>query len=164
MELHPYAQAWVAGDLDGVLSLLTDDVIFHSPLINEPAFEGRDSVALVFAIALEAFEEPQFTHGLGNENSHVLVADTRVLDRPLKIAWVLGFDAMAKIREIWLMVRPLTGLTSLARAIGHAIEDSVPEVLAHARPLTSAAETFERTAARVVGELNPTSAAANRSV
>ena len=154
MVLHPYAQAWVARDLDRVLSLLTDDVIFHSPLINEPAFEGRASVALIFAIALDTFEEPQYTHDFGDENSHVLVADTRVLDRPLKTTWLLEFDSEQKIREIWLMVRPLTGLTALAQAIGQAIEDRVPEVYEQSRGLSSAAAKFERTAAHVVGELS----------
>ncbi len=156
MELHPYAQAWIAGDLDRVLSLLTDDVIFHSPLINEPSFEGRNSVALIFAIALDAFKEPQFTHHFGDARSHVLVADTRVLDRPLKTTWLLESDAKARIREVWLMVRPLTGLTALAQAIGRAIENRVAEVYEDSRPLASAAATFESTAARVVEELNPT--------
>lgn len=164
MVLHPYAQAWAAHDLDSVLSLLSDDVIFHSPLINEPAFEGRDAVAVIFAIALGAFEEPRYTHDFGDEKSHVLVADTRVLDRPLKATWLLEFDSRARIREVWLMVRPLTGLAALAQAIGQAIEDLVPEVYKHSRPLAGAAATFERTAARVVGELNPPSAAANQSV
>ncbi len=153
--MHAYAEAWVARDLDRVLSLLTDDVIFHSPLIDGPAFEGRDSVALIFAIALDAFEEPQYTHHFGGENSHVLVADTRVLGLPLKTTWLLELDPAARIREIWLMVRPLTGLTALAQAIAQAIEESVPEVYEHSRSLTRAAATFERTAARVVAELNP---------
>lgn len=164
MVSHPFAQAWIARDLDSVLSLLTDDVIFHSPLISEPAFEGRDAVALIFAIALDAFKDPDYTHDFGDASSHVLIADTRVLDRPLKTTWVLEFDTEQRIRELWLMVRPLTGLAALAEAIGQAIEDLVPEVYEHSRPLTDAAATFERIAARVVGELNPPDAAANQSV
>ncbi len=155
MELHPYAQAWVTGDLDRVLSLLTDDVIFHSPLIDEPPFEGRESVALIFAIALDAFKQPRYTHDFGDERSRVLVADTRVLGHPLKTTWLLEFDAETRIRELWLMVRPLTGLTALAQAVGQAIEDRVPEVYDQSRRLSSAAAAFEQTAARVVGGLNP---------
>lgn len=155
MELHPYAQAWVDHDLDRILSLLTDDVTFHSPLIDGPAFEGRDSVALIFAIALDVFEDLQYTHDFGDESSHVLVANARVQDRPLKTTWLLQFDGKARIREVWLMARPLTGITALAQAIGQAIEDQAPEVYEQSRPLASAAATFERTAADVVRALNP---------
>lgn len=154
--MHPYAQAWVARDLDSLLRLLTDDVIFHSPLVNEPAFEGRDSVAVIFAIALDAFEDPRYTHDFGDESSHVLVADMRVLDRPLKTTWLLEFDREASIREVWLMVRPLTGLAALAEAIGLAIENRVPEVYEQSRRFTTEAAAFEGTAARVVAELNAT--------
>jgi hypothetical protein len=158
MTLHPFGEAWMAGDLDDVLSLLTDDVIFHSPLIDEPAFEGRDSVALIFAIALDAFEDLSFTHDVGDGRSHVLVGDTKVLDRPLKTTWLLELDSKTRIREVWLMVRPLTGLTALAQAIGRAIEDQVPDVFEQSKPLRTAAETFERTAARVVADLQGTRA------
>lgn len=156
MELHPYGQAWAASDLDRLLSLLADDVIYHSPLLIEPAFEGRDSVAAIFAIALDIFEDDQYTHDLGDERSHLLVADSRVLDKPIKTTTLLEFDAEGKIREIWMMARPLTAITALAEGIGKRAAELLRDPAMHeqSKPLAGVAATFERTAARVVGDLN----------
>jgi ketosteroid isomerase-like protein len=43
MQTHDYRQAFSDRDLEGIVSLLADDVVFHSPVISEPGFEGRDS-------------------------------------------------------------------------------------------------------------------------
>ena len=154
MELHPYGQAWAARDLDRLLSLLSDDVVFHSPFVSEPGFEGRDSVAVILAIALEAFKDDQYTHDFGDQHSRVLVANSRVFDTPLKTTTVLEFDPEGKIREIWMMVRPLTGLVALAEAVGKAIEDLEPALYELSKPLVGAAAVIDRTAARLVGDLN----------
>jgi hypothetical protein len=53
MEPHPYGQALAARDLHGLVALLADDVIFHSPVITEPGFVGRDSVAALLAMVLD---------------------------------------------------------------------------------------------------------------
>ena len=56
MEPHPYRQAFEAQDVDRLLSLLADDVIYHSPIVTEPGFEGRDAAAAILAIALDPAE------------------------------------------------------------------------------------------------------------
>src|SRR5207244_5351116 len=127
MEPHPYRQAFAARDLDRLVSLLADDAIFHSPFISEPGFEGRDSVAALLAtVALDVFKDNQYTHDLGDERSHVLVANTRVHGKPIKTTTLLEFDAEGKIREIWMMARPLTGLIALAEAAGRLSASAVP--------------------------------------
>ena len=154
MDLHPYAQAWAARDLDRLLSLLSDDVIFHSPFVSEPGFEGRDSTAVIFAIALDAFKDDQYTHDFGDERSRMLVANSRVLDTSIKTTTVLEFDVEGRIREIWMMVRPLIGLTALAQAVGQAIEGRDPALHELSKPLVGLAAVIDRTAARLVGDLN----------
>ena len=154
MELHPYAQAWAARDLDGLLSLLSKDVAFHSPFVSEPGFEGRDATQVIFAIAFDVLKGDRYTHDFGDERSRVLVADSRVLDKPIKTSTVLEFDADGSIREIWMMVRPLTGLTALAEAVGRAIQERDPQVHELAAPLAGLASVIDRAAARLVGELN----------
>lgn len=78
----------------------------------------RGSVAAILTIALDVFKEIQFTRDLGDERSHVFVGDARVLGKPVKTTWLLEFDAEGKIRDIWLMARPLTGFIALTRAGG----------------------------------------------
>lgn len=154
MELHPYAQAWAARDLDRLLSLLSDDVVFHSPFVSAPGFEGRDSVAVIFGIALDALKDVEYTHDFAEGRSRVLVADSRIFDTPIKITTVLEFDAEERVREIWMLVRPLTGLSALAEAVGQAIADRDPSVHELAKPLAGLAAVIDRAAARLVGDLN----------
>jgi hypothetical protein len=118
MEPHPYRQAFAARDLDGLVALLADDVVFHSPVITDPGFEGRDSVAALHAIVLDAITDVEYTHEFGDEGAHILVANGRVLGKPIKATTLLEFNADGKIREIWAMVRPLTGVVAIAEAIG----------------------------------------------
>jgi hypothetical protein len=156
MEPHPYQEAFAARDLDRLLSLLADDVIFHSPVINEP-FEGRDAAAAILAIAVDVLEETQYTHDLGDGRSHVLVADARALDEPIKTTTLLEFDADGKIREIWIMARPLTGVVALAEAVGRRAESQAPVLskpLDDLAAVTDRVAAFDRAAARVVGDLN----------
>ena len=163
MEPHPYRQAFEAQDLDRLLSLLADEVIYHSPLIAEPGFEGRDSVAAIMAVALDLFKETEWTHDLGDEHSHVLVGNARVLDKPVKTTWLLESDAEGKIRDFWLMVRPLPGVIAIALAVGQAAEraEQGPELRERSEPLVGLAAELEPAAARVVEDLNRSSA--NRS-
>jgi hypothetical protein len=156
MEPHSYRQALEARDLDRLLSLFADDASFHSPFISELGFEGRGSVAAILAIVLDVFEDVQFTHDLGDERSHVLVANMRVLDKPIKTTFLLEFDAEGKIRDYWVMARPLTGLIALAEAIGRAAEraDRGPAVRELSEALAGPAADLDRAGARVIDDLN----------
>jgi ketosteroid isomerase-like protein len=64
METHPYRQAFVDRDLDRLVALFADDVVFHSPVITDPAFEGRDSVGALYAMVFDSFRDFKFTHDL----------------------------------------------------------------------------------------------------
>lgn len=158
MEPHPYRQALAARDLDRLVSLFADDAIFHSPIFSEPGLEGRDSVAaLLETVALEVFKDNQYTHDLGDERSHVLVADTRVNGKPIKTTTLLEFDAQGKIREVWIMARPLTGLIALAEAVGRLAASAgaaLSEPVAGLAAVADRAETFDGAAARVARDLN----------
>jgi SnoaL-like domain len=53
MEPHPYGQALADRDLDRLVALLADDVVFHTPDIAEPGFRGRDAVATVLEMLVD---------------------------------------------------------------------------------------------------------------
>jgi hypothetical protein len=163
MEAHPYRQAFEARDLDRLVSTLADDVIVHSAVLTEAdPFEGRDSAAAILAIVLDAFKDIETTHDLGDEHSHVFVCEARVLDKPIKSTWLLEFDAEGKIREIWVMTRPLIGLIALTEAIGRAAEQAGrgPVVREVAERLGDLAPDLEPDAARMIDDLNRSTAEA----
>jgi ketosteroid isomerase-like protein len=163
MEPHPYRQAFEARDLDGLVALLADDVVFHSPVIADPGFEGRDSVAALLAIVLDVVTDVEYTYELGDERAHVLVSDARVLGKPFKSTTLLELDADGKIREIWVMARPLTGVVAIAEAIGPQLAKREgpargPAVRALSKPLAGLAAATNRTGSRLIAALNRSTA------
>ncbi len=48
----PYRDVFATRDVDRLMSLVADDVVFHSPVLDEPGFEGRESASAILAIAL----------------------------------------------------------------------------------------------------------------
>jgi hypothetical protein len=163
MEPHPYRQAFADRDLDRLVALLADDVVFHSPVIADPGFEGRDSVATLLAIVLDAITDIEYTHELADEGARILVNNGWVLGKPIKATTLLAFDTDGKIREIWVMVRPLIGVVAIAEAIGSQLaKRRVPgraaAVRALSKPLAGLAEVTERVGSRLIAALNRSTA------
>ena len=160
MKPDSYREAFAARQPDRLLSLCADDVTLHSPLASEPGFEGRDVVAIMLPIVLEVFKDTQYTHEFGDGRSHILVANSRVLDEPIKVATLLEFNTDGNIRDIWLMARPLKSLTSLLEAVGEALDasgrDGVSVVYDLAKPLAALAAATDRVSSRLVEDLNRT--------
>jgi hypothetical protein len=149
-----------ARDLEGLVALLPEDVVFHSPVINDPGFEGRDSVAALLAMALDAITVDEYTHELGDERTHILVSNGRVLGKPIKISTLLEHDTDGKIREIWVvMVRPLTGVVAIVEAIGSRLAERRgpgrgPAVRVLAKPLAGLAAMADRVGSGLIAALN----------
>lgn len=163
MDPHPYRQAFAARDLDGLVALLADDVVFHSPVITDPGFEGRDSVAALHAMLFDAITDVEYTHELGDESTHFLVANGRALGKPIKSTTVLEFNADGKVREIWVMVRPLIGVVAIAEAIGSQLAERRRPSLGAAvsvlsKPLAGLAAVTERGGSRLIAALNRSTA------
>jgi deazaflavin-dependent oxidoreductase (nitroreductase family) len=159
MEHHPYRQAFAARDIDGVAALLADDVVFHSPVIADPGFEGRASVAALHAILFDTITDVEYTREVGDGKMHFLVANGRVRGKPIESTTTLEFDADQKIREIWVMVRPLTGVVAIAAAIGSQLAERRraglgAAVRALSKPLAGLASVTERGGSRLVTALN----------
>src|SRR5213592_1973066 len=123
MEPHPYRQAFAGRDINGLVALLAEDVVFHSPVITNPGFEGRASVAALHAILFDAITDVEYTRELGDGQAHFLVANGWVLGKPFKSTTMLEFNPDGLIREIWVMVRPLTGVVAIGEAIGSQLAE-----------------------------------------
>lgn len=158
--LHPFGQAWAARDIDRLLPQLAHDVVYHSPILGNPGFDGRDSVATIFKIAFEVFKHDQYTHEFGNERSHLFVAESRISDRTIQTTMLLEFDDEGKIRDITMMARPVAAVALLAQELAEAaagLGDSAV-LSGESKSLSEAATAFEVTAARVIRDLNSSTA------
>ena len=119
----PFRAAVEARDHPALVATLAEDVVFRSPAVFK-AYEGRDAVGFVLGGALKVFEDFRYTAELSDGDREVLMFEARVGDRELQGADFLLLDADGRVKELVVMVRPLSGLTALAEAMGRLLAQS----------------------------------------
>jgi hypothetical protein len=113
---HPFRAAVEARDVEGMLALLTPDVVLNSPVKFQP-FEGRESVRALFRALFEVFEDFHYTDELEGDGTHALIFRARVGDRDLEGLDLLREGPDGLISEVTVMVRPMSGLQALGQAV-----------------------------------------------
>jgi ketosteroid isomerase-like protein len=100
-----------SGDMESVIALLADDVVFHSPIVYAD-YLGRDAVAPILRGVAIVFEDFRYTAEYASDDGHVLAFAARVGDRGLE-----GVDILrvvdGRIAEFTVMVRPYSAATAL---------------------------------------------------
>lgn len=117
--MHAFRKAVEAGDVDGAIALLADDVVFVSPVAHKP-YTGKAITSAILRAVFRVFEDFRYVSELegGDGWEHALVFTTRVGDRELDGCDFIRHDAQGKIAELMVMVRPLSGANALAEAMG----------------------------------------------
>jgi hypothetical protein len=101
-----------AKDLDAMRAALHPDVIFRSPVVYKP-YEGRDAVMFLLQAVLQVFEDFRYLDELRADGSHALIFEAKVNDRELNGLDYVRTDADGLITELWVMIRPLSGLSAV---------------------------------------------------
>jgi hypothetical protein len=116
--VHPFRAAIEARDINAAIALLSEDVVFHSPVVFRP-YEGRDAVALVLRAAFQVLEDFRYVKEIGAEGArdHALVFEATVAGRSVEGCDFLHTDEDGAITEFTVMVRPLSGILALAEAM-----------------------------------------------
>jgi ketosteroid isomerase-like protein len=116
--VHPFRAAIEAGDLPGALALLSEDVVFRSPVVFRP-YRGRAAVAPILAAVARVFEDFRYVREIGAASAadHALVFEARVGDRHLEGCDFLHTADDGLIDEFAVMVRPLSAALALAEAM-----------------------------------------------
>jgi hypothetical protein len=122
MSEHAFRRAVEAGDIEGAMACLHDDVILDSPVAFRP-FEGRIQVEAVLRLVLDTFEDFRDVEEVIDGPTAVLLFETRVGDRRIEGVDYIHTDEDGLIDHFTVMVRPLSGAIALAEAMG-------PKVLA----------------------------------
>lgn len=160
MTPHPYREALAAQDLDRLMSLCADEVTLHSPMVSGPGIKGRDNAAAILAFFLQHLAAAEYAHDLGDDQSHVLIADALVLDEPMKLATFLEFDSDGKISDIWLMARPLKALAKLVKALAGVLNasgsDGAFALYELSKPLATLAAATDRVTLRLLDKATST--------
>lgn len=115
-------RARASGDADEVIALLAEDVVFRSPVVFRP-YEGREAVATVLVEgAMNVFEDFRYSDRFESGDSAALIFAARVGDREVQGLDLLRFDDDGRVRELTVMVRPMSGLTALGEAMAREFE------------------------------------------
>ena len=116
--MHPFGAAIEARDIDAAVAVLSEDVVFRSPIVFK-AYHGRDTVALILHAVSRVFEDFHYTRAIGAPDSpdHALTFRARVGDLEIEGCDFLHADEDGTIDELTVMVRPLTAAHALADAM-----------------------------------------------
>jgi hypothetical protein len=107
---------------DALGDLLAEGVTFNSPVVFKP-YAGRDIVGLILTEgAMKVFSDFGYTDRFEQGDSAVLVFEARVGDREVQGIDMLRFDDDGRVRELTVMVRPMSAVHALAEAMGRELE------------------------------------------
>ncbi len=116
--MTPFRAAIEALDIERVVGLLAEDVVFRSPIVFKP-YQGREQVAVLLQAVARVFEDFRYTRELGAPDApdHALVFEARVGSRQVEGCDFLHTNDDGLIDEFFVMVRPLSGALALAEAM-----------------------------------------------
>ncbi len=116
--MHPFRRAVEARDLDAIVAMLREDVVFNSPVVFTP-YKGREALREILAAVMEVFEDFRYVREIGAEDArdHALVFEARVGDKQLQGCDFVQFDDQGAITELTVMLRPLSATLKVAEAM-----------------------------------------------
>jgi hypothetical protein len=112
-----FQRAIEQADVDAIGATLAPDIVFRSPVVHRP-YDGCDAVLGVLAAIVKVFEDFNYTESVESDDRMVLFFSGRVGDRRVQGIDALRFDADGKVKELTVMIRPLSGLQAVAEAVG----------------------------------------------
>jgi hypothetical protein len=87
-------------------------------------YEGKQLVATILVEgAMKVFSDFRYTDRLEGEDAAALIFKAKVGDREVDGLDLLRFDGRGKVRELTVMVRPMSGVNALAEAMGRRFEE-----------------------------------------
>ena len=110
-------------DIERVIGLLADDVVFHSPVVFRP-YEGRDAVATVLRAIFVVAQDFRYVREIAADDGrdHALVFAMRVGDREVKGVDLITTGPDGRIVDLTVMMRPMSGLLAAAEAMRAQLE------------------------------------------
>lgn len=121
--MRAFREAVEAWDIDRVITLMTEDVVFRSPVVHKP-YQGRDEVSVILHAVSRVFEDFRYERAIGADDAvdHALVFRARVGDREVEGCDFLHLDESGLVDEFFVMIRPMSGAMALAEAMRAELE------------------------------------------
>ncbi|GHA35824.1 membrane protein [Streptomyces tauricus] len=115
---HPFRKAVEDGDHAAVVDLLSEDVVFTSPVVFKP-YAGKAITSAILGAVIQVLEDFHYVREVADPGGRdlVLVFEARVGDRALQGCDILHFDEEGRIDDLTVMVRPLSAAQALQAAM-----------------------------------------------
>jgi len=121
MKSDSFRSAAEAKDFTAAESLFAEDVSFRSPVVYKP-YEGRDAIMMLLGAVARVFEDFRYVEQVETDDTAVLMFEARAGDRELQGVDILRFDEEGRIREMIVMVRPMSGVHALAEEMQRQLD------------------------------------------
>ena len=117
--MHPFRKAVEARDETAIEALLADDVVFTSPVAFKP-YLGKPITAAILRGVMRVFEDFRYVREIADSDGrdHALVFEATVAGKAVTGCDFLHMNDDGLIDDFMVMVRPLSGATALADAMG----------------------------------------------
>jgi hypothetical protein len=114
---NQFAAAISARDHAALVATLAPDVVLHSA-VTATTFEGRQTVGELYASVIDSFDHVEVTDEFATGDTHAFFWRGRIDGRFVEGADRLRLDGAGKVREITVVGRPLSGLSTFLSGIG----------------------------------------------
>jgi hypothetical protein len=116
-----FRKAVEAKDLSaGIDELFVEEPRFVSPAVFKP-YEGRDAMRAVLGAVVQVFEDFRYTDQIEDGDTAILIFEARVGERELTGVDILRFDPDGRIRELMVMIRPLSALNAVVEGMAEKL-------------------------------------------
>ena len=113
-----YCEATEAGDVDGFMATLTDDVEVVSPISGRMVFRGREDNRHLLGAVYRTISDLRWTETVGEGDVRVALGVTRIGPIRMTDAMVFELAPDGRIRRISPHLRPWLALTLFAAGLG----------------------------------------------
>jgi hypothetical protein len=110
-----------AKDKAALAGLLSETVVFRSPVVFAP-YAGKQAALLLLGNVIEVFENFRYTRQWVEERSAVLEFEAEVEGKKLSGVDLIELDGEGRIARFDVLVRPMSGLQALQRAMGQRLQ------------------------------------------
>ncbi len=114
---HPFAAAIATRDHGALLDTLAPDVVLY-PAVTATPFRGREIVGELYASVIDSFQHVEVIDEFPSADTYAFFWRGQIEGRFVEGADRLRLDGEGKVREITVVARPLSGLSTFLTGIG----------------------------------------------
>lgn len=129
--MREFRQAVEARDEAAMVALLSDDVVFTSPVAFKP-YAGKPITAAILRGVMRVFEDFHYVREITDGADSALVFEAKVDGRAITGCDFIHVGEDGLIDDFMVMVRPLSAAQALAAAMGAQFEAIAAEAAAGA--------------------------------